>query len=143
MTEQDERLLTAEEILEAEIEANASVPAYGSGATEHRKAVYLAIQRKLLVKIDVCPECEGSGENPDKESIVRMCLKCQGTGRDNQFEKLGRESEEAIRKDERERVFKDIDNAGLIGEHTGSSLHSTGAMILDCPACCWYAYKAK
>ena len=47
------------------------------------------------------------------------------------------------RRAERERIFKDIDNAGLIGEHTKSPLHKIGATILDCPACCWYAYKAS
>jgi len=49
---------------------------------------------------------------------------------------------EEAKKQERERIFKDIDNAGLIGEHTDSPLHKTGATLLDCPACCWYAYKA-
>lgn len=39
-------------------------------------------------------------------------------------------------------VVERIDNTGLI-EHTDSPLHETGATILDCPACCWYAYKKK
>lgn len=51
------------------------------------------------------------------------------------------EAVEKARHEERERIFKDIDNLGLI-EHTGSSLHEIGATIIDCPACVWYAYKA-
>lgn len=39
-------------------------------------------------------------------------------------------------------VVERIDNTGLI-EHTDSPLHETGATILDCPACCWYAYKKE
>ena len=39
-------------------------------------------------------------------------------------------------------VVETIDNMGLI-EHNDSPLHETGATILDCPACCWYAYKTK
>ncbi len=39
-------------------------------------------------------------------------------------------------------VVERIDNTGLI-EHTNSPLHETGATILDCPACCWYAYKKE
>lgn len=39
-------------------------------------------------------------------------------------------------------VVERIDNTGLI-EHTDSPLHETGATIIDCPACCWYAYKKE
>ena len=39
-------------------------------------------------------------------------------------------------------VVELIDKTGLI-EHTNNPLHETGATILDCPACCWYAYKKK
>lgn len=42
----------------------------------------------------------------------------------------------------RDEVVEVIDNTGLI-EHTDSPLHETGATILDCPACCWYAYKKE
>ena len=40
------------------------------------------------------------------------------------------------------KVVEFVDRTGLI-EHTDSQLHEIGAMILDCPGCCWYAYKAK
>lgn len=40
-------------------------------------------------------------------------------------------------------VVEIIDKTGLIGEHTDSPLHETGATIIDCPACCWYAYKKE
>ncbi len=53
------------------------------------------------------------------------------------------EARRAAKEQERDRIFRDIDNAGLIGEHTDNPSHEIGATLLDCPACCWYAYKAQ
>lgn len=47
-----------------------------------------------------------------------------------------------IQKAEREKLFKAIDGMDIIKRHNKNPLHSTGATLIDCPACCWYAYKA-
>ena len=83
MVDKQDLLLTPDEFANAEIEGNANVPAYGSGAAEHRYYAYRAVAQAQLAKVEpIIRKDERERIFEKLEGYPYSELKASGTGRD-------------------------------------------------------------